>query len=533
MLLTIFFIIQGALACHQSLAACTGASPIWMTTPDYNSVNSCVGKSRPGDTVKVLAGAAFWDSSLSITKGINLIGAGSGVTKIVSNLNSGYLIGYKPSDYSANWLLRISGFTFDLNNRGAGCVYFHYSQINPTIQTRIRIDHNEFKNDWLRTDLTPTFLSANAFTVAGDERAFFPAGKKIKLNLNDRSFYTTVASSSYGGGLTTIFVRGSGLNSSLSSIDYNHNTSQALIINGYRGVADNNTFTGIMYPVRFPNGASELWWNNWEGVAFGKEDNNFYLEDNVFEHWAVLVDCQYGNRYVFRYNKIISNYYSGAYPLMDMHGNQGATTSRMYSCFGGEVYGNNITLQGDGGQILDQRGGKTLVFYNKIIGKTIGVKIREENCDSDHLTEHLCPRLPDLPGNYSCSSDGQTQHVSDTYIWNNRSTVQGLKGGYIGGNGCLSYQLSENTDFYNHRESFDGTSGIGCGPIDSRPTKCIPGVAYWATNHSCDFVSDDIVGINPKKPIRGTLYKCNDAHKWTVYFTPYTYPHPLRNPNPP
>ena len=41
-----------------------------------------------------------------------------------------------------------------------------------------------------------------------------------------------------------------------------------------------NVFTGTNYPIRFGSGASKLWWDNWEGVVFGKADNNMYLEDN-------------------------------------------------------------------------------------------------------------------------------------------------------------------------------------------------------------------------------------------------------------
>ena len=28
--------------------------------------------------------------------------------------------------------------------------------------------------------------------------------------------------------------------------------------------------------------------------------------------------------------------------------------------------------------------------------------------------------------------------------------------------------------------------------------------------------------------IAGTLYKCTSTNKWEPYYTPYTYPHPLR-----
>jgi len=41
-----------------------------------------------------------------------------------------------------------------------------------------------------------------------------------------------------------------------------------------------------------------------------------------------------------------------------------------------------------------------------------------------------------------------------------------------------------------------------------------------------------MVGTNPSTPISGTLYKCTSANTWTAYYTPYTYPHPLRLESP-
>jgi len=32
--------------------------------------------------------------------------------------------------------------------------------------------------------------------------------------------------------------------------------------------------------------------------------------------------------------------------------------------------------------------------------------------------------------------------------------------------------------------------------------------------------------------IAGTLYKCTSTNKWEPYYTPYTYPHPLRGVTP-
>lgn len=293
-------------------------------------------------------------------------------------------------------------------------------------------------------------------------------------------------------------------------IDHNvflNATTQALMINGYRGVVDNNTFTGTDYPVRFASGDSEDWWNNWEGLVFGKADNNMYVEDNVFEVDEIVADCQFGNRYVFRYNQITSLNATGSYPLFDMHGN----TAQYWSCFGGELYGNAITVQGDGGQILDQRGGRTAVFYNQVTGRNTGIKLREEVCDEDH---------PD--------TNSQAQHISDTYNWANWKSLPSaaIMVGFISQNACVGYQIAANQDFWNFSTTYDGsTPGTGCG--SSLPAVCTVGDGFWLTDQSCSDLSTH-VGVAPADPIDGTLYRCESTNSWASYFTPLTYPHPMR-----
>jgi hypothetical protein len=77
--------------------------------------------------------------------------------------------------------------------------------------------------------------------------------------------------------------------------------------------------------------------------------------------------------------------------------------------------------------------------------------------------------------------------------------------------------------------NFTGTAGVGSGPLASRPATCTTGVAYWATDQGNWNQSGS--------GVQGELFKCTATNTWTLFYTPYIYPHPLdttsATPNPP
>jgi len=79
--------------------------------------------------------------------------------------------------------------------------------------------------------------------------------------------------------------------------------------------------------------------------------------------------------------------------------------------------------------------------------------------------------------------------------------------------------LKENRDYYNENSTFDGTVGVGVGTLANRPSTCTKGVAYWATDQG----EWDSTHSGPD----GQLYVATATNTWSLYYTPYTYPHPL------
>lgn len=409
------------------------AANIYAKSPSYSDVSSSVLVASPGDTVVVPAGNATWDKQLYMTKGVKIIGGGSTSTIITAGAGAErfaprYLIYYQPTNPTANEDFRISGFTFNLDNK---CGFLHIRNVTASPINKIRIDHNNVENVFFYAILT----------------------------------------------IGTIY-----------------------------GVIDSNHFMDGFPLMTY--GADDISWNTFT-FNFGSADN-LYIEDNIFHSLGDYHLAGVGGRQAYRYNTYISYRSAGLYPWFDMHGNQPGGN---YATMGGEYYGNVLTHANNYGvSILDQRAGKAVVFGNNV--KTSGAvssKVREEYDDSLY---------PD-PNSF-------LQHVTDSYYWNNRkNSTQLIKTIIVTAPDCIN-GLAENVDFFNHNPLYDGVTqrGVFCG--SSLPVTCTVGDGAWISNQSCSEISDDSVGANPKNPISGTLYKCTEKNTWTAFYTPYTYPHPLR-----
>jgi len=243
--------------------------------------------------------------------------------------------------------------------------------------------------------------------------------------------------------------------------------------------------------------------NTWQNFTFefGTADN-FYFEDlHIVSPDTMVMMAEVAGRYCLRYSIIdATTSTNGLYPMCDMHGNQ--TSTNFFATMGAEVYGNTIYCN-KGVCLVDQRGGKAIVYDNNVItSSSVTTKVREEYLDS------ITP-----PANNPIS--GQPQHVSDSYYWNlkKNGAVLYTDNPYIAS--TVYYEdlgrnvPAEDIDFWRHKSSFDGSSGVGVGLLSQRPISCTKeGVAWWATDE--------------KK-----LYRWHNG-KWELFYIPYTYPHPLR-----
>ena len=260
------------------------------------------------------------------------------------------------------------------------------------------------------------------------------------------------------------------------------------------GVIDNNIIYGVNREFAYNE-------NTWQNMTFDYGTaNNRYYEDNVIHcvEGSTTPEGGLGGRYCYRFNLFYWEASYGAQPWFDMHGNMG--TGGNLSTMGAEIYGNTLYNNNKSCMIFDQRGGKALV-YNNVVVNCVGAeggKAREEYFD------YLNPP--------STNPAGQPQHVSESYYWGN--VINGNKV-YAMIKETLDYGGEEGVvprwDVHCWKEvpSFNGSTGIGVGLIGQRPSSCTTeGVAWWATDEN-------------------KLYRWHNG-KWETFYTPYTYPHPLR-----
>ncbi len=143
----IFFLI---LFCGVfGLAKSSWAATINAASCQQADVQSAITAASAGDTVTVPAGKCTWNATVTIDKGLSLIGAGSGVGGTTIKGSTANLIIYTPTDLSANLLFRISGFKFDLDHQPIHGLQLYAIDMygGPVLyQTKVRVDHNVFIN---------------------------------------------------------------------------------------------------------------------------------------------------------------------------------------------------------------------------------------------------------------------------------------------------------------------------------------------------------------------------------------------------
>jgi hypothetical protein len=448
-----------------------GAATIPATNCSSGAVQTAINSAGNGDTVTIPGGTCTWTSAVTIpeSKGITLQGAGIDATTIVNGL-SGLVRVLDIRVASGNPLTRVTGFTLDARLT-AGTSLGEQIQVAGLGVDRFRIDHLKIKNIRLRGILV---VPTNGGELSGliDSNVFECPG--------DYSCHGVDIIGSWPGGGTTFEV--------------------------------NAPFTRP-----FELGSNK----------------SIYIENNTFDFAYPndgAIDGFGGIQIVFRFNSVKN-------ATVGWHGADSAVYRGPHWF---EVYGNNFTDTGTApGATFFYRGGTGVQFgnrwnsaYGRFTNGAISIyRARPETfgswgqCDGSSAWDGNRgnsgnPGWPclDQLGWLFGASPGSAPTLVPSYFWNDR-----INGGpstfttYETGRENMSNWMVENREYYTEKASFNGSVGVGIGPLSARPATCTTGVAYWATDQG----SWNSTGAS------GQLYKCTASNAWSLYYTPHPYPHPL------
>jgi hypothetical protein len=430
----------------------------------FADIQAAVSNAGRGGTVTVPAGSCTWSSTLTLTYGITLTGAGVDTTTITSS-GGVTLISLIPdaTAIANSENIQITGFTFDGANSSGTLINIQgASGISGTKPYRyIIIGDNKFQN-----------ANPSSSTLVG---------AAIQSNADSNGQFS--------------------------------------------GVIYHNTFDRCNIILRiFSNDDTREWSNTaFNQFSYGNEDN-LYFEDNTIMYSSSYtgdnpgwIETGQGGRLVARYNTWNLANATTPQEIWDIHGFQnwdGTANSGQTSTMLVEYYGNTLSNMGTY-RWINHRGSWGMFFNNILTGSggnsidLYGMSI-PGSCPSD---------INPTPTNYS-------PVVNNTYFFNNTQNGTIVPANMNSSGNPTHCSVTQNANWWNYDASCTASScSAGVGRGTAAPTgTCTTGVGYWVASTATPTASSS---VNQS----ASFYKCTSNNTWTRYYTPYTYPHPLRSSN--
>jgi hypothetical protein len=290
------------------------------------------------------------------------------------------------------------------------------------------------------------------------------------------------------------------------------------------GLIDNCTINGAAgnNELIFTRGPKDAWQTD---DTIGTADN-VYIEDCVFNGKGYVCDINSNGKAVVRFCEING-------PMkVDGHGKATNTPPRGVRHM--EIYHNRWTCDKKYWLTVEMRGGTGHIFANTAAGGSFMLRDYATGSRYSNLGgRYWTPKDYPIDDQIGTGKDPKRGGSEPMYIWNNRMTDgqpwrrsnRKAHPNAIALNGGVDFHdsdmIAQDRDFFRQVPQFDGSSGMGVGTraqMDAiKPTRT--GVGFWVTDEG---------QWNSKNPgPDGRLYVWS-GRTWTLKYTPYTYPHPLR-----
>ena len=475
--------LAGAAACLITLWVAHGraqSSTVTCTVTAANAtqaaVQNAMNAAASGAVVCVPAGTAAWTGTLtfpSTNKDITLAGAGIGATVI----SCGSVNCWAMTNASNQ---RMTGFEFNWSGTSDLFLTIHGSVTNGKV---FRLDHNKFNapnTTWSIIDIAGGGPTAKHPTGLVDNNTFV----NFSIHFNGTNFSLVDGNTQH-----QLWSQPTTLGDFTDVVYVEDNAFTSTRTSGFQNFADGN------YAARW------VWrFNTHNGHGTGVEIHSVQGANRAVRRWEV-----YGNSW--------SKSGSSFYPVIFMRGGSGVVFDNTASAdYGTTLLLDNVRSMGDPGDG---------------VGACNGTSPWDQN--SAGLRGYACRDQIGRGGDTTTWAPGQpfAETSLPAYLFNNLeagSQFTVTLDADCGSPSCLatpnnSLHIGANRDYYIQGASFNGTSGVGRGPLASRPATCTVGVGYWATD-SGEWNSRH---AGPD----GQLFKCTAANTWTLYYTPYPYPHPM------
>lgn len=469
-------------------AACTGSSPTWTT--DVAALQSCLNGASRQDTINVVdSGVQTISSTISITKGVTLLGPGRDTLTILRS--AGTLVDISPdaTTISSSHNIKINGFTFDGNSNTNQIMTVGGAGQSGTKPWRyIIITNNRFKNTNQNSSYDAIYVQGFTYGVVANnlfDRVMIP----LRCFADD-----TTPNLSWRNAAYQPFAYGS---------------------------ADNLYFED-----------NQIYWTATQGDSGG------------YSGW---IECGHGGRIVGRYNSWNYTTVSGnGSELWDIHGFQnypGGQDGTMLI----EYYGNVITNFA-GFRWVNQRGSWAMIFNNMMVsatgGSTMDLVQYDDGCNND-VNGSWPPPSGEVNNSYywnntrngsqlDAASFGTAANINNqcaavvNRAWFNQASAS------VNASPCTTSACTAGVGRGTTAPTGSCTSGTISSPADNAVSY---GVGFWVaadadnsiatTTQTTDGKTMTVLTSAEKTNIQNShLYKCVIG-SWVDYYQPYTYPHPL------